>query len=392
MTPVRISIIAIVLSVGCIQGGNGILGTLLPLALDQAGYPVSAVGFVVTGHAIGFMAGSFTGGQLIREFGLTRAFVGFAALAALSTISFALATDPWLWGVLRAFVGFGLAGLFVIAESWLNQATDNVHRGSLMGLYQLTQKIAYAFGQAAIATGASDLLFFAVAAAAFATASVPVASSTGARPPPPRLARIGMWTFFRRVPSAAAGCFASGLINNPVAGMAPIFGTGIGMSSARSAILVATMQLGSLFVQWPMALYSDRLDRRWVMLACAGTAAAASVGVVTIGMRVEWMLHVLFALWGAAALSTYAICVAQANDRAPRGAAVAISGSLQLLWSVGSVSGPFLATLVIGWLGPAGLFVYGATLSTTLALFIAWRLRVRPPSLPVPTHIQKDHL
>ncbi|MBL8836653.1 MAG: MFS transporter [Alphaproteobacteria bacterium] len=392
MTPVRLSIVAIVLSVGCIQGGNGILGTLLPLALDQAGYPVSAVGLLVTGHAIGFMAGSFTGGQLIREFGLTRAFIGFAALAAVSTISFALATDPWLWGVLRAVVGFGLAGLFVIAESWLNQATDNVHRGSLMGFYQLTQKVAYAIGQAAIATDASDLLFFAVATAAFAASAVPVATASGARPPAPRLARISMWTVFRRVPSAAAGCFAAGLINNPVAGMAPIFGTGIGLSPARSAILVATMQLGSLFVQWPMALYSDRLDRRWVMLGCAATASAASVGIATVGVHVQWVLYVLFALWGAAALSTYAICVAQANDRAPRGAAVAISGSLQLLWSMGSVTGPLLATAVIGWLGPAGLFVYGAALAAVLALFIGWRLHVRPPSLPVPTHVQRDHL
>ena len=59
---------------------------------------------------------------------------------------------------------------------------------------------------------------------------------------------------------------------------------------------------------------------------------------------------------------------------------------------MGSVTGPLLATLVIGWLGPAGLFYYGAALAAVLAGFIAWRLRVRPPSLPVPTHVQRDHL
>jgi MFS family permease len=392
MTPVRLSLVAVVLSVGLIQGGNGILGNLLPLTLDEAGFPVSAVGLVVTGHALGFMAGSFFGGALIRELGNTRAFIVLALLGGISTAGYLIATEPWLWALLRALLGFGLAGLFVILESWLNQSVDNVRRGSVMGLYQLAQKVAYTVGQAAIATEGSPVLFFLVAAVAFAISGIPVATAKGGRPPPPRLTRVSLWTVIRRVPAAAAGCFAAGMINSPVAGMAPIYGTGIGLSTSSAAILVATMQVGSLLSQWPMARFSDGIDRRWVMLGSAALSSLSALGVTLVGPRVPWLLFVLFALWGAAALSTYAVCVAQANDRAPRGAAVAISSTLQLLWSFGSIAGPFLATLAIGWMGRDGLFAYGAVMAALLCGFIGWRLHVRPPSMPVPSHVPRDHL
>lgn len=392
MTPVRLSLLAVILSVLCIQGGNGILGNLLPLALDAAGHPVGAVGLVVTGHALGFMAGSYFGGALIRELGNTRAFTVLAVLSGLSTVCYAIAIEPWLWATLRALLGFGLAGLFVILESWLNQSVDNVRRGSVMGLYQLAQKVAYTLGQAAIATEGPPLMFFLIAGVAFAASAVPVATAKGGRPPPPRLTRVSLWTVIRRVPAAAAGCFAAGLINNPIAGMAPIYCTGVGFSQSWAAILVATMQVGSLLSQWPMARFSDRLDRRWVMLGSAATASVTSLAIVLTGANVPWLLFVLFALWGAASLSTYAICVAQANDRAPRGAAVAISSTLQLLWSIGSVSGPLLGTLAMSRLGPDGLFVYGAVLAAVLCGFVGWRLHVRPPSLPVPSHVTRDHL
>ena len=392
MTPVRLSLLAVVLSTLCIQAGNGILGNLLPLALDAAGYPVGAVGLVVTGHALGFMAGSFFGGALIRELGNTRAFTVLALLGGVATACYAITTEPWLWAALRAVLGFGLAGLFVILESWLNQSVDNVRRGSVMGLYQLSQKVAYTIGQAAIATEGDPWLFFLIAAVAFAASAWPVATAKGGRPPRPRLTRVSLWTVIRRVPAAAAGCFSAGLINSPVAGMAPIYGIGVGLSPSWTAILMAVMQVGSLLSQWPMARFSDRMDRRWVMLGSAALAAASSLAIMLVGARVPWLLFVLFALWGAASLSTYAVCVAQANDRAPRGAAVAISSTLQLLWSIGSVSGPFLATLVIGWMGRDGLFAYGAVLAAVLCGFVGWRLYVRPPSLAVPSHVPRDHL
>jgi len=392
MTPVRLSLLAVILSVLCIQVGNGILGNLLPLTLDAAGYPVSAVGLVVTGHALGFMAGSFFGGALIRELGNTRAFTVLAVLGGVATVCYAIATDPWLWAILRALLGFGLAGLFVILESWLNQSVDNVRRGSVMGLYQLAQKVAYTCCHAARATHSSPMLFSSIPRVTLAASAVPVATTKGGRPPRPRLTRVSLWTVIRRVPAAAAGCFSSGLINNPIAGMAPIYCTGIGFSQSWAAILVATMQVGSLLSQWPMARFSDRLDRRWVMLGSAAIASATSLAIVLTGASVPWLLFVLFALWGGASLSTYAICVAQANDRAPRGAAVAISSTLQLLWSIGSVSGPMLGTLAIAWLGPDGLFVYGAVLAAALCAFVGWRLKVRPPSMPVPSHVTRDHL
>jgi len=48
--------------------------------------------------------------------------------------------------VLRAITGFCLAGLVMVAESWLNQAANNTNRGGVLATYMVVSLGAMAIG------------------------------------------------------------------------------------------------------------------------------------------------------------------------------------------------------------------------------------------------------
>lgn len=383
----------VTLGTACVQFANGILGSTLPIRLDEAGFPVQAISIVLTGHAAGFFVGSFFAGLAAREAGLGRSLVATGAAIALLCLGFMIAVDPWLWAILRVLIGFALAVFFVVSEAWLNQISTNRQRGGVMGVLQVSQKIAYALGQAMIAAADSGALAFAIAAVMAAVAAMaPNFIASSDRPRLPRVTRLSLITVARRVPSATVGCLAAGLINSTVAGIAPVYGTRIGLTPGVSAILVSMMQIGSLLAQWPLARASDSIDRRWIILIASAGGALSSLLVVLVAGNDWILLAIFFATWGACALSVYPICVAQANDIAPRGTTVAISGSLLFAWSIGSMAGPWLATPLVNVMGPRGLFVYSAVMGTAVALFVAWRLKARPTGRPHRPHESIDHI
>jgi hypothetical protein len=61
---------------------------------------------------------------------------------------------------------------------------------------------------------------------------------------------------------------------------------------------------------------------------------------------------------------------------------VAASGGLLLVWAIGATIGPFGASLVMGQIGPSGLFVYLAGVAFLLAGFTRYRMarRVAKPN------------
>ena len=48
---------------------------------------------------------------------------------------------PWAWTLMRVLVGFCFAGVYVVAESWLNDAATNETRGKALSLYMIVQMV-----------------------------------------------------------------------------------------------------------------------------------------------------------------------------------------------------------------------------------------------------------
>jgi MFS family permease len=378
-----LAVVAVVAGAALLQVANGLLGAFLPIRLGLDGVSETLIGLVGTGYGAGFLVGCLVAQRLIRLVGHIRAFAALAAVTSIACLAFLIHADPWTWTALRAITGLCLAGLFVVVEGWLAATTPIGARGRVIAFYLIACKLATIAGQVLLARietlGPSLLL---VASIACSAALVPITLTRGTTPPAPRLVTLGLADLWRLAPAAVVGVLGAGLINGAVPTLTPVFGQGLGLSVGVVVTLLAVMQLGSLGLQWPLGLASDRVDRRLVILLCLLGVILVSVALAFGGIADPVTLVTVFLLWGGFAMSFYGICAAHAADFAEADQMVGVSGGLLLVWASGSAIGPLLAAQVVSALGPRGLFVYTLAVGGAIALFVLYRMTRRAPLPP----------
>ena len=108
--------------------GNGLQGTLLGIRGAIEGYDATTMSLVMSAYYVGFLAGSRRATPMIARVGHVRVFAALASMISAAFILYAAAPDVWVWVTMRLIVGFCFAGVYVVAESWLNDAATNETR------------------------------------------------------------------------------------------------------------------------------------------------------------------------------------------------------------------------------------------------------------------------
>ena len=222
-----------------------------------------------------------------------------------------------------------------------------------------------------------------VAGACYSLSLLPVAATHARSPKIEGLITLRIGELYRIAPMAFIGCFGAGLLNAAVLGLVPVYGIQLGLAVAAVAGLPVAIQFGNLLLQWPLGWLSDRADRRIIIAASAGATLFISVAIASLDAPPIWLLYLLSCLWGSFSLSVYAISFAHACDLAEPKQIVSMSGGLLLVWAVGSICGPLLATLSVEFAGPHGLFLYAAVTASALCGLAVWRITRRRP-VPIP--------
>ncbi len=176
---------SLILGISLIQLANGYIGTLIGIRLAAAHVEPVVAGIITSAYFAGYAAGAVLCHRLIDRAGHIRGFAAFAALVTAAFLGHPLYFDPILWAVLRAFVGFGCAGLFVATESWLNAKATAATRGTVFAIYMVATYATFAGGQFVLNLAApSDFSLFALAAILFCVALVLVAMTRAEQPVP----------------------------------------------------------------------------------------------------------------------------------------------------------------------------------------------------------------
>lgn len=89
-------------------------------------------------------------------------------------------------------------------------------------------------------------------------------------------------------------------------------------------------------------------------------------------------LYVLMFLFGGFGMPLYSLCVALANDQLTPDQMVGAAGAIIVYYGIGSASGPFVASLFISAVGPAGLFLFMSLVLALLLGFTLIRLTIVP--------------
>ena len=377
--PLLWSLSTLFLGVGLLLVGVGLLFSVLGLRAGVAQFSSITLGLVTSAYYAGFVAGTFACPILIRKVGHIRAFAAMASLASTMPILHALWIDPWFWGVLRFVTGVCMVGLYIVIESWLNALAPNALRGRLFAVYMAVNFVALALGQWLILVGDRlGFVPFAMVSVMFSFALLPITMTKVDEPAPVQAPKFSLRSLYDASPLGMAAAVASGLITGAFYGMSTSFGTSAGFSDAGVATFMAASILGGAIFQWPVGMFSDRHDRRVVLLwVCILGAAVTTIGFVLAQYSVDALLP-LALVFGGLIFSMYGLGVAHVNDVIDSSRLVEFTGGLLLLHGVGAAIGPVLAGVVMDAIGPSSLMLFYAVVMGAMALYTAKRLKFFP--------------
>jgi MFS family permease len=377
------SVAPVLLSVTFVQLALGVLSPLISLLLTQRGVPTPYIGLVTSGYSLGFLAGSLTCARIVDRVGHIRAFAVFAALAADCVLLHATVSSTIAWGVLRAATGYTMAGVFLIAESWLNDKADATSRGRIFASYLVVSWGPAAVGPLALNfTHPVESFLFILIAIGFSTALVPMALTQVSNPEIAGRVRFGVRHLFAISPLGVVSCFAAGLVNSAFFGLLPVYGNKIGLGASGLSFVLTTALIGGLVSQYPIGMLSDRFGRRPVMLTAILAAIVLALAMMLVGERSYSALLALAFVYAGMTAPLYGLGVGQTNDYITPKEFVGASSGLLFAWALGASAGPAAASGVMGVLGPHGLFLYIAGVLGLVAIFTVFRM-LRRTGLPV---------
>ncbi|MGH8193401.1 MAG: MFS transporter [Woeseiaceae bacterium] len=378
------SIAALLTGVAILLVGQGLQGTLLPVRATMENFTTLAVGTFGATYFLGFALGCWRGPRLVQRVGHVRVFAAMTALASASPLLHGLWINLWSWTLLRFISGFCFAALYVVIESWLNETATNENRGSVFSAYVLINMTMLAVGQQMmLLDDPAVMTLFALASVLVSLAALPVVLSTAPSPREVQDVKLDLRQLYRTSPAGMLGSLATGLANGSFWSLAPVFTISYSSDVSLTAWFMTAVVIGGAASQWPLGALSDRIDRRYVMALCAAFAVAVSIAIWGFAEHMTFAVIVLLGgLWGAAAFPLYSISVAHANDYAAPDEFVVVSSGLLLMYGIGAVIGPLLASGLMYTLGTAGLYVFTGLIHVILLVYLFVRRYRRKAAAP----------
>lgn len=370
---------ALFLGIGLLMLGTSLLGTLLGLRASLAGFPTWATGLVMSAFYAGFLVGSTVTPVILARVGHIRTFGALASLASAAALLHVVVIDPLAWGAIRLVSGFCQAGLYVVAESWLNDRADNQTRGSLLGIYMVVMLGGMALGQLLLNLGEpGGFELFILVSVLVSLSVVPILITASAAPDFAQAEPLKLGDLYRASPLGVVGCFGVGLAHGSFFGFAAVYAALRNLDPAEISVFIAAFLFGGIALQWPIGRASDRYDRRRVLMAVAAGAALLAALFAYRAPTGPELLGLAF-LFGAMTLPLYSLAVAHTNDHLTPKQMVAGSSALVLVSGLGAILGPAMAGGIVSLLGPDGFFDHLAAVHGAIVGFTLWRMIRRPP-------------
>lgn len=380
-------IAALLIGMSFLMVGHGLLATTIPLASGELGFSDIAVGASSSFYFVGFLVGCIVGPYAILRAGHIRAFAALVSGMSAAALMFPVFQDEILWILYRLVLGFCVAGLYLVIESWLNEGTDNRTRGIIMSVYVMLVFASMITGQLISAVvPATDWAPYVIASIFASLAVIPVTLTRSSQPAPIAVVQFQPRRLFRLSPSAFVCCVLIGFSTSSIWLMAPVFATGLGFSGQQAAIFVAVYLAGGMIFQWPLGYISDKSDRRRILLAMGFGIAGLSMPFIVLQGYSYYVLLALGLLIGGLAQPAYSIAVAHGFDHAEPGGYVEMSSGLLLFYSLGSTLGPISCSLFMEVMGPGGLFLAVAIINAGMVIYLMRRIAARD----APTEFDKD--
>ena len=370
----------LLVGMGTLMLGIGLQSTFLAYRGTLEGFATIVTGMIMSCYYLGFLFGTTLSRRLVRQVGHIRVFAALAAVASVAALVQGLFVNPWAWGAMRLLSGLCLAGIYVVAESWLNDMAGPRDRGRLFAIYMLVLYLGLGLAQflLLVAEPRSQSPFM-MMAGLISLALVPIMVSAHHAPAVDAPANVKMSELFANSPMGLVGVGTAGMVSAIIFSMGPVYARVAALPPRTVAAFMAVSIFAGALMQYPIGRLSDRFDRRTVIAwVCAITTGIAAILVVFPNLP-HLLLLLFTAGFSGLALTLYSVSVSHVNDKLQPAQMVAASSKLLRLNGCCAAVGPIMAGELIAVFGPRGYFGVLGALMGLLAMYDLWRkLRRRP--------------
>lgn len=350
-SPSRIGIIiAALATVGACDIAFGLTLQLIPLLMNERGWPAWAIGLNSAMGPIGILlAGPFLP-RIIARVGTRRTVLVIIGVLVLS-LSAISSLPVWMWFPLRFFFGLSTGALFVVSEAWILSAATSENRGRVMGLYTCLLSMTFATGPLILPwTGIHGFLPWGIGIACVLLSILPLAFVKVSDEQFQQHGGNGsFFGFVRRAPMMLYAIAAATLFDNVLIAFFTIYGIRHGLDLAVASRVLGIGIIGNVLFSYPLGWLADHWSRKAVMFLSAGFTVVLSLSLLLV--ITHWSIWPVMMLLSPMAFAIYVVSLATMGDTFKGPDLIAGTAAVATMWGVGGLIGPPIAGVAIDAFG-----------------------------------------
>ena len=370
---------------------HGFQGNLLQVRSVIENFSFITTGIIMSGYFVGYFVGASIIPNLVSKVGHIRVFAAFASMASLSILIHAVFVDPIVWTLARFLTGFSMIGVYIVVESWLNDRATNRNRGGVLSIYMFITFTGLAVGTLLLNFNKlQGYEPFILTSLLFSIALVPILLTKRAAPKFKKISFIKIKQLYKISPLGTFSMLCTGLIHSAIFGYGAVYATTLNFTIFEISLFLFLITIAGAIFQFPIGYFSDRQDRRVVIIACtfvsvifcilsifsSGTSLENMYLASSVGMD-KIMFLIFVTIYAGFALPMFTLNLAYVNDFIDKERFVAAGAGLQIIFGIGAMGGPFLCSIFMDTLGANGFFIYLGIFHLLIGIFGLYRMTKR---------------
>ena len=370
---------------------HGFQGNLLQVRSVIEDFSFISTGIIMSGYYLGYFVGANIIPNLVSKVGHIRVFAAFASMASLEILIHAIFVNPIVWTFGRFLTGFSLIGVYIVVESWLNDRATNRNRGSVLSIYMFITFIGLAVGTLLLNFNRPEQYEpFILISLLFSIALVPILLTKRAAPKFKKIGFIKIKQLYKISPLGTFSMLCTGLIHSAIFGVGAVYAATLNFTIFEISLFLFLITIAGAIFQFPIGYFSDMKDRRIILIGCTFFSALFCVlSIYTSGASLQnmylassvgmdkIMFLIFVTLYAGFALPMFTLNLAYINDFIEKEKFVAAGAGMQIIFGIGAMGGPFVASVFMNIYGANGFFVFLAIVHLLIGLFGMYRITKR---------------
>lgn len=336
------------------------LGGIIPwisLKQDAMGTDAVMIGIIVGAQPLGIMLVAPLVSRIAGLMRLGTAMVVFsvATLPGLALLPFT--DNNILWVLLRLFSGLATAVPWVLGETWINLSTKSSWRARTTAIYGAAIAGGFALGPISL-TFFEDQLDLAIAAFTILSflSIFPLLPILRFAPSFPNEGGSGFLSYIYTMPVVFCAVVLAAVADMAFATFLPLWSTDQGVSMFMAMILVSTMMIGNVVLQFPIGMMADRIGLRQTMRLCGVISLISPILIVVVGVKLVLLVPLLF-VYGGAVWALYSLALADLGHRLTGAALASANGAVVFVYTAANVVGPPISGAGLNLWHPHGFMI-----------------------------------